>query len=61
MNYILMSADPLRGQEGGGWALWNGIEPLGECHLGPKKLEIFGAQPTPPPLAQVMDLYRQVR
>ncbi len=19
------------------WALWNGIEPLGECHLGPKK------------------------
>ncbi len=20
------------------WALWNGIEPIGECHLGPKKL-----------------------
>ncbi len=21
------------------WALWNGIEPYGECHLGPKKVE----------------------
>ncbi len=21
------------------WALWNGIEPIGECNLGPKKLE----------------------
>ncbi len=21
------------------WALWNGNEPLGECHLGPKKVE----------------------
>ncbi len=21
------------------WAPWNGIEPIGECHLGPKKLE----------------------
>jgi hypothetical protein len=43
---------PLRGQVGGGGALeieiffiylfflalWNGIEPIGECHLGPKKL-----------------------
>ncbi len=44
---------PLRGQVGGGWALEidsflalsNGIEPIGECHLGPKKL------------AQVMDMH----
>jgi hypothetical protein len=20
------------------WALWNGIEPISECHLGPKKV-----------------------
>ncbi len=33
----LMRTDPLRGQVGGGWALWNGIKLLGECHLGPKK------------------------
>jgi hypothetical protein len=41
-----MRAYPLRGEVGGGWALefesfWvlgNGIEPIGECHLGPKKL-----------------------
>jgi hypothetical protein len=34
----LMGANPLRGQIGGGWALLNGIELLGECHLGPKKV-----------------------
>jgi len=42
-----MRAYPLRGEVGGGWALEfesflgpvNGIEPIGECHLGPKKLE----------------------
>ncbi len=41
---FLMREDPLRGQVGGGWAMEietflgpvNGIEPLGECHLGPK-------------------------
>ncbi len=34
--------------EGGGpwksrlfWVLWNGIEPMGECHLGPKKVEHY--------------------
>ncbi len=45
---FLMRADPLRGQVGGGgaleietfWALRNGIKPLGECHLGPKKSAI---------------------
>ncbi len=32
-------AYPLRREVGGGWgALWNGIEPIGECHMGPKKL-----------------------
>jgi hypothetical protein len=39
---LLMRANLLRGQVGGGWALeietfwtlWNGIEPLGVCHLG---------------------------
>jgi hypothetical protein len=36
------------------WALCNGIEQLGECHLGPKKLGFPG--PNPLPLAQVMDL-----
>ncbi len=43
---FLMRADPLQGQVGGGWALeietfwalWNGIEPLGVFHLGPKKV-----------------------
>jgi hypothetical protein len=46
-------SDPLRGQVGGGWAIeiesffnfWalsNGIEPIGECYLGPKKLELRG-------------------
>ncbi len=43
---FLMRADPLRGQVGEGWALeiesfwalWNDIEPISECHLGPKKL-----------------------
>jgi hypothetical protein len=42
---LLMWANPLRGQVGGGWALeietflalGNGIELLGDCHLGPKK------------------------
>jgi hypothetical protein len=40
---FLMRADPLRGQVGGGWALeiesllGHGIEPIGECHLGPKE------------------------
>ncbi len=29
------------------WALWNGSELLGECHLGPKKGEISRAQPPP--------------
>jgi hypothetical protein len=41
-----LRAYPLRGQVGGGWALeiesflgpGNGIELIGECHLGPKKL-----------------------
>jgi hypothetical protein len=40
---LLMWTNPLPGQVGGGWALetrffgplWNGIEPSGECHLGP--------------------------
>ncbi len=48
-----MRAYPLPGQVGGlgpwgsrvFWALWNSIEPIGECHLGPKKLEISMAQP----------------
>ncbi len=52
---LLRRADTLRGQVGGGWAveietfwaLWNGIEPSSECHLGPKKAEIFRAQPSP--------------
>ncbi len=26
------------------WAQWNGIEPIGECHLEPEKLEISRAQ-----------------
>ncbi len=34
--------------------MWNGIKPLGECHLGPKKLRFPG--PNPLPLARVMDL-----
>jgi hypothetical protein len=28
------------------WALRNGIEPLGECYLGPKKVEISMAKPS---------------
>ncbi len=53
---FLMRADPLgRRASGRGlgpgimsfWALWNGIEPIGECHLGPKKLSIYWAQPPP--------------
>ncbi len=40
-----MRAHPLWGQVGGGWALWNGIEPIGKFYLGPKKLEISRAQP----------------
>ncbi len=43
---ILMQADPIRGQVGGGWALksilfwalWNGIKPLGEVQLVSKKV-----------------------
>jgi hypothetical protein len=50
-----MRAYPLRGQVGGGWNLEiesflgpvKCIEPIGECHLGPKKLEISRAQPRP--------------
>ncbi len=50
-----MRAYPVRGKwEGVGpwhsrvfWALWNGIEPIGECHLGPKKLDNSRAQPPP--------------
>jgi hypothetical protein len=60
---LLMRANPLLGQLGGGWALEIetllgpvgpvGIERLGECHLGPKKSRLPG--PNPLPLAQVMD------
>ncbi len=50
-----MRAYLLQGQVWGGcvleieifWALWNGIKPVGECHLGPKKLEISRSQPPP--------------
>ncbi len=28
-----MRAYPLQREVGGGWALWNGIEPIGECYL----------------------------
>ncbi len=44
---FLMRAYPLQGQVGEGWAPWksrvfwalgNGNEPIGESHLGPKKL-----------------------
>ncbi len=48
---VLMRADSLRGQLGGGWALkietflgaekWHRAVPLGECHLGPKKSRQF--------------------
>ncbi len=42
---FLMREDTLCGQVGGRWALereffcalGNGIEPIGDCHLGPKK------------------------
>jgi hypothetical protein len=52
---LLMQANPLQGQVVEGWslefetfwALWNDIELLGECHLGPKKVEISRAQPHP--------------
>jgi hypothetical protein len=30
------------------WALGNSIEPIGECHLQPKKLENSRAQPNLP-------------
>ncbi len=38
------------------WALWNGIEPIGECHFfgGPKNSRI--PRPTPLPLLQVMEM-----
>ncbi len=51
---LLMRADTLRGQVGGGWALeietfwalWNGIKQLGKCHFfGAQKVEIYRAQP----------------
>ncbi len=35
---LWMRVYPLLGQVWGGWALWNGIEPIGECHLGPENL-----------------------
>jgi hypothetical protein len=63
----LMSADSLQGQVGGGWhwksgVFLNGIEPIGECHLGSNdsRWSLFKANPLP--LAQVMDLqaYRDV-
>jgi hypothetical protein len=58
----LLRADTLRGQVGEGlaleiesfWASCNGIEPICECHLGPKNSRFPG--PNPLPLAQVMDL-----
>jgi hypothetical protein len=51
---FLMRADPLQGQVGGGWALeiktfwalWNGIELLGEYQLEPKQVKISRAQNT---------------
>jgi hypothetical protein len=56
---FLMRADTLRGQVGGDWALemesflgpvkWH--PPIGECHLGPKKLGISRAQ-SPPTCAE---------
>ncbi len=50
-----MRAYPLQGEVGGVgpwnsrvfWALWNGIELIGKCHLGSKKLENSRAQPPP--------------
>jgi hypothetical protein len=48
---LLMLPNTLQGQVGGGWAGDPGnqdifsIELLGECHLGPKKVEISRAQP----------------
>jgi hypothetical protein len=64
---FLMHADPLQGQVGGGWALtiksFLGIEPISECHLGPKKLEISTAEPPPACLsngsAQIKNHYVQ--
>ncbi len=54
---FLMRADPLRGQVEIEifWALWNCIEPLGECYLGPKKVEISRAEP--PPICPVINIY----
>ncbi len=44
-----MRAYPLRGQVGGSWALWNGIEPIGECHSWPKNSRRWGrCHPTVP-------------
>jgi hypothetical protein len=42
---LLMSADPLRGQVGGVWALETEsfLGPIGQSHLGLKKLEISRA------------------
>jgi hypothetical protein len=64
-----MRAYPLLGQVGGGWTLdpgireflgpvKNGIEPVGECHLGPKEVKISRALYHPLPLAQIMDAAR---
>ncbi len=38
---LLMRANPLRGRAEGGFALWNDIEPSGECHIGPKKVAML--------------------
>ncbi len=64
-NVLLFSmrAYPLRGEVGGGWALefssffwalWNGIEPIGDCHLGPimKKLGIVQCTRTSSPISE---------
>ena len=64
---LLMWANPLRGQVGGGWALeietfwalWNGIEAIGECHLGPKKVEIpraLSMEPTRYKMAKIEEI-----
>jgi hypothetical protein len=58
---LLMRANPLLGQVGGGWArksrlFWapNGTRPTARCYFtGPKKVSISKAQPLP--LALVMD------
>jgi hypothetical protein len=58
---LLMRAASITRSSGRGVGPWklrhflgggNGIEPLGECHLGPKRSRFPG--PNPLPLAQVM-------